>query len=150
MIPNSSESRIMTDKREEKVIDAAISDVRESIKIERAVHPVGIALGAFLAGFTTAASVGLVTGPWGAMIGMVVGAVGGGLGGNAIAEIVQPSLKEASTSDADTTHPRHPQPSFSDTIMPTPRQVPREPWRHLDETNKDLIKGFPSTETDDS
>lgn len=75
---------------------------RDPITGAPGAHPVGVGLGAaaggIAGGFAAGAATGTVAaGPVGTVVGAAVGALAGGLGGKAVAEHLDPTVKETST-----------------------------------------------------
>jgi len=112
-------------------------------------HPIGTSIGAILAAGTAGATGGVLVGPVGAIVGAVVGAVAGGLGGQALAELVDPSglgNVDADTYTSRTHHrvdPEDDDRSAEDSIANETRQAPREAWGRLDQSSKDLLTDIP-------
>jgi len=108
-------------------------------------HPLGVGIGAVLAAGTAGATGGVLVGPIGAIVGAVVGAVAGGLGGQAIAELVDPTTVEDDTGDPYTSRTHAPSDpmwneEFDDSSShPSAKQASRETWNRLDQSSKDLL-----------
>lgn len=121
-------------------------------------HPLGTTLGAILAASTAGATIWLIAGPAAAFVGTVFGAVAGGIGGKAVAELIEPTMAEDFNRDTYITRlhqgTRHVESSEKDRSpsdliakeldeeSPAElKQVPREVWEHLNQSNKELIRG---------
>lgn len=138
----------------ERRIDSAIHRAEISIPRTLTQHHVGVVIGALLGAGSVAAAMALVTGPVGIMAGLVAGILGGGLA----AEAVAGTIGLAPTQAMKEQHPGRPPAPRNESrgrgTSENPGQYTmpkafREQWHHLDESNKDLIKGSELEETDE-